>query len=63
MEILKELQKYSDSTRKAVVSGDISLTYQQLWEKSEILSHQIKYRADRPKTCPDMIQMAWVDTS
>lgn len=44
MEILKELQKYSDSPRKAVVSGELSLTYQQLWEKSEILSHQIKYR-------------------
>ena len=22
-----------------------------------------KYRADRPKTCLDMMQMAWVDTS
>lgn len=42
MEILKELQKYSDSPRKAVVSGELSLTYQQLWEKSEILSHYIK---------------------
>lgn len=44
MEILKELQKYSDSTLKAVISGDISLTYQQLWDKSEVLSQQIKYR-------------------
>lgn len=44
MKILKELQKYSDSPRKAVVSGELSLTYQQLWEKSEILSHQVKYR-------------------
>lgn len=44
MKILKELQKYSNSPRKAVVSGELSLTYQQLWEKSEILSHQIKYR-------------------
>lgn len=42
MEILKKLQKYSDSPRKAVVSGDISLTYKLLWEKSEIISAHIK---------------------
>lgn len=43
MEILKELQKYKNSTRDAIISGDNSLTYQQLWEKSEILSQFIKY--------------------
>lgn len=42
MEILKELRQYKSSTRYAVVSSQLSLTYQQLWEKSEILACHIK---------------------
>lgn len=42
MELLKELQKYRTSSQYVIISGALSLTYQQLWEKSEILASIIK---------------------
>lgn len=48
MEILKELQKYKNSIRYAIISDTLSLTYQQLWEKSEILASIIKGGGARP---------------
>lgn len=48
MELLKELQKYKNSPRNAVISDDFSLTYQQLWEKSESLASVIKNGGVRP---------------
>lgn len=48
MEILRELQKYKNSIRYAVISGTLSMTYQELWEKSDVLASRIKGGEVRP---------------
>lgn len=48
MELLKELQKHKDSTRYAVISNALSLTYQELWKKSDILASKVKGGGVRP---------------
>lgn len=48
MELLKQLQKYKDSPRNAIISDTFSLTYRELWEKSEILASVIKTGGVRP---------------
>ncbi len=55
MELLEKIKKYCKSEKAAIVSGELSLSYKGLWEKSDQLAGFIKSAADADKKTPVVV--------